>query len=170
MSCPPILTNGEVTPKVVHEFENHCITYFVNAKDGVANSIKVSKILGCIENTLIDDWAAVDHEQPAALSFPKFMKEFCKQWLPFNWEETVQTEMMNSQLNPLQKFETWAAEVMAHNVSLWNTLSHLSDNQLQSQLAVAIDQELRTSVMGADVSEITDIHEWVTHMKKINDN
>ncbi|KAF8258264.1 hypothetical protein EI94DRAFT_1708158 [Lactarius quietus] len=130
MSQPPILTDGEVTPKVVCKFENHCITYFVNAKDGVADSVKVSKILGCFENTLIDDWAAMDREQLVVLSFPKFMKEFCKQWLLFNWEEMVQTEMMNSQLNPLQKFETWAAEVMAHNISLWNTLTHLSDDQL----------------------------------------
>ena len=89
LSCPPILTNGEITPKVIWDFENHCATFFMNAKDGVADDKKVTCILGCFENSLVDDWAQVDCDRLAELTFPKFMKEFREHWLPHNWEQTV---------------------------------------------------------------------------------
>ncbi|KAF8272750.1 hypothetical protein EI94DRAFT_1697140 [Lactarius quietus] len=169
MSHPPILTDRDITPKVVREFENHCTTYFINAKDGMANDLKVSKILGCFKNTLIDDWAAVDWECFAKLSFSKFMREFQKQWLPYNWEETIHAELMNSRLNLLQKFKTWAGEVMSHNVSLRNTPSHLSDAQIHDQLTVAIDPELCTLATGANLAKVMDLHQWMAQIKVIND-
>jgi hypothetical protein len=57
MSHAPILTDGLVTPKVVRDFENHCTTYFLNAKELIPDDLKVTKIIGCFERSLIDDWA-----------------------------------------------------------------------------------------------------------------
>jgi len=89
LSHLPILTDSEITPKVVQDFENHCAMFFMNAKDGVANNKKVTRILGCFENSLVDDWAQVDCDRLAELTFPEFMKEFCEHWLPHNWEQMV---------------------------------------------------------------------------------
>ena len=37
MSRAPVMTDGDITPKIVRDFETHCTTYFINAKDGVAD-------------------------------------------------------------------------------------------------------------------------------------
>lgn len=70
------MSDGDITPKVICEFETHCMTYFMNAKDSVANNLKVIKILGYFDNMLVADWASVEREHLAKLSFANFMKEF----------------------------------------------------------------------------------------------
>ena len=67
VTCPPLLSNGEISPKSAKDFENHCLNYFVNAKGGIDNDVKVSCILGCFENDLINDWISVNCEQSWAL-------------------------------------------------------------------------------------------------------
>ena len=62
MSCAPVMTDGDITPKIVRNFEMHCTTYFINAKDGVADDMKVTKILGCFKNNLIADWTSTEQE------------------------------------------------------------------------------------------------------------
>lgn len=169
MSRPPILTDGEITPKVVREFENHCTTYFINAKDGVADDIKVTKILGCFENALVDDWASTERERLSALNFTEFMKEFRERWLPPNWEQMVRTQMLGTPLNPrTQKFEAWAAQVLSHNVSLRNTNSHMTDEKLRMQLEIMLDEELRTLASESGVATITELRPWMNKIKEID--
>ena len=88
MSHAPVMTNGNITPKIVHKFKTHCATYFMNAKDGVADKLKVTKILGCFENNLVADWASTEQEHLAKLSFKEFMKRvqrmLASQWLGTN--------------------------------------------------------------------------------------
>ena len=55
LSCTLMLTKGEITLKVVQEFKSHCAHYFINMKDGVPNDAKVTKILGCFEESVIND-------------------------------------------------------------------------------------------------------------------
>ena len=68
MSHAPVMTNGDITPKIIHKFKTHCATYFMNAKDGVADKLKVTKILGCFKNNLVADWASTEQEHLAKLS------------------------------------------------------------------------------------------------------
>ena len=92
--------DSEITPKVVRDFESHCNTFFINTKDTITEDNKVTKILGCFENTLVADWASTDWERLAKLKFDEFMKEFWSRWLPSNWEQIVRTQMLGTPLNP----------------------------------------------------------------------
>ena len=59
LSRAPMMTKGKITPKIVREFESHCTHYyFINAKDGIPDDKKVMKILGCFEESVIDDWTS----------------------------------------------------------------------------------------------------------------
>ena len=169
MSRAPVITDGDIMPKIVRDFETHCTTYFINAKDGVADEMKVTKILGCFENNLIADWTSMEQEHLAKLMFEDFMKEFCECWLPDDWEQIIRVEMLGMRLDPkIHHFETWAAQIMSHNVSLRNTPSFLTDNQLRSQLDIMLDAELQMLARSQSVSDIKDLHKWMTKIKKID--
>ena len=58
------------------DFENHCLNYFVNAKGGIEDDVKVARILGCFENDLVNDRISVNRERFTMLSFPDFMIEY----------------------------------------------------------------------------------------------
>ena len=131
MSRPPVMTDGKITPKVVCEFETHCTTYFMNAKDGVTDNLKVTKVQGCFDNALVADWASMEQERLAKLSFENFMKEFQERWLPYNWEQMIHIQMLGTHLDPAKHwFESWASQIMSHNVSLRNTASFMTDDKL----------------------------------------
>ena len=169
LSRAPVMTDGDITPKIVREFETHCATYFMNTKDGVADELKVTKILGCFENNLVADWASTEQERLAKLSFEEFMKEFRERWLPDDWEQIICVTMLGTRLDPkVHCFETWAAQIMSHNVSLRNTPSFLTDDQLRSQLDIMMDAELQTLARSQSVSEIKDLHKWMSKIKKID--
>jgi hypothetical protein len=75
MARAPVLMDGELTPGIVRDFESRCLIYFMNAKDTIPDDRKVSKILGCFQNSLINDWASTEREQLAKLTFDAFMKQ-----------------------------------------------------------------------------------------------
>ena len=130
---------------------------------------KVTKILGCFENTLVVDWASMDWERLAKLKFNKFMKEFRSRWLPSNWEQIVRTQMLGTPLNPeKQHFETWAAQVQSYNVSLRNTSSHMTDDKLRLQLEILIDQDLRDMATAAGANTLTELRPWIAKLKQLD--
>lgn len=97
---PPQLSNGEITPKSAKDFENHCLNYFANAKGGIEDNVKVSRILGCFENDLVNDWISVNRERFTTLTFPEFMTEFRARWLPHDWEQTVRSKILSAPTLP----------------------------------------------------------------------
>lgn len=119
MSHAPVMTDGNITPKIIWDFKTHCMTYFINMKDGIAKYLKVTKILGCFENDLVADWAATEQEWLAQLTFEDFMKEFRECWLLEDWEQIIHVEMLGTCLDPkIHCFESWAVQIMLHNISL----------------------------------------------------
>lgn len=164
----PILTDGEITPKVIRDFESHCSTYFLNAKGGVTDEQKVTCIIGSFQNILINDWTQVERTQLIALTFEEFMKEFHERWLPHNWEQAVQTQMLNTRLTPSQRFQLWADQILSHNVSLRNTPSYMTDSQLHTQLEAALDEELRALAAEEGLDDITVLHNWMTKVTDID--
>ena len=163
------MTKGKITPKIVREFESHCTHYFINAKDGIPDEKKVMKILGCFEESVIDDWTSTHQARLIKMTFPEFMKEFRKRWLPHNWEKTVRNEMLGTHLNPdIHRFETWAAQIMAHNVSLRETSSFMTDEALRTQLEIMLDTDLQITAHEEKADEITDLQEWMTRITEID--
>lgn len=128
VTCPPQISNCDITPKSVKYFENHCLNYFINAKGSIHNNLKVSCILGCFENDLVNDWVSVDRDQIITLTFPAFMVEFRACWLPYDWEQSLCSKILSAQLFPKKQcFKDWASSLQSLNVSLQGTSSHLDD-------------------------------------------
>ena len=169
LSHAPILTDGEITPKIVREFEKHCNTFFINAKGGVPDNEKVTRILGVFEHPEVSDWTDTDGDRLGKLTFPEFMKEFRRQFLLPNWEQTVQTQMLGTHLDPdKHKFETWSAQILAHNTTLRNTDSHMTDEKLHSQMAIMLDEDLRNLAIETKASEIKELKPWMNRIRELD--
>ena len=166
---PPQLSNGDITPKSVKDFENHCLNYFVNAKGGIEDNLKVSRILGCFENDLVNDWISVNCERFTTLTFPEFMVEFRARWLPHDWEQSVRSKILSARLYPKkQKFEEWASYIQSLNVSLRGTPSHLDDNRIRLQLEAGLDEELQTAARDAKAHDEESLHPWISKIKDLD--
>ena len=140
---PPHLSNGEISPKSVKDFENHCLNYFVNAKNGIEDNVKVTRILGCFENDLVNDWISVHRDRFTKLSFEVFMVEFHARWLPHDWEQDLRSKILSARLYPKKQcFEEWAAAIQSINISLRGTPSHLDDDHIRLQLEAGLDEDL----------------------------
>ena len=169
LARPPVLLDGKITPKVCHDYEYHCETFFVNALDTIPEDKKVARILGCFRNSVIADWSRTERERLSKMTFGEFMIAFRKRWLPSKWEQTVRTELMNSRLYSSQTFDDWTQHVLSLNVSLQGTPSHMSDAQLKAQLENAQDNELRVMVLAeAEISKISELHEWIDKVREID--
>ena len=89
-----MIPDGELSPKIIREFEICCNIYFMNIKGGVADDQKVRKLLHSFKNTLIQDWMSTESDRLVQLSFTDFMNEFRERWLLTNWEQSVLTQML----------------------------------------------------------------------------
>ena len=166
---PPQLSNGEISPKSVKDFENHCLNYFVNAKGGIEDEVKVARILGCFENDLVNDWISVNRERFTTLSFPDFMTEFRARWLPHDWEQSLRSKILSARLYPKKQcFEDWAASIQSLNVSLRGTPSHLDDSRIRLQLEAGLDEELQTAARDAKAHEELLLHPWISKIKDLD--
>ena len=165
---PPIMTDGEVTPGVVRHFELVCGTYFMYAK-GISEEQKVARLLGSFKNPDIKAWIIMNRTTLAALTFPDFMKEFRRQWLPEGWENTVRAEVLRSHLDPTKEtFEAWVTHVQTLNIVLRGTPEHLSDTQLRVQLEANLDKELRTMVYDEMAHKIEELHPWIQRVQRLD--
>jgi hypothetical protein len=166
---PPQLSNGEISPKSVKDFENHCLNYFVNAKGGIEDNVKVTRILGCFENDLVNDWVSVNREGFMTLTFPEFMTEFRARWLPHDWEQSIRSKILSVRLYPKKhRFEEWAAYIQSLNVSLRGTASHLDDSRIRLQLEAGLDEDLQTAARDAKAHDEQSLHPWIAKIKDLD--
>ena len=153
ITCPPQLS-GKISPKAVKDFENHCLNYFVNAKGGIDDNLKMSRILGCFESDLIKNWISVHCARFTTLSFMEFMVEFRAHWLPHDWEQNIQSKILSTHLYPKkQHFKEWASAIQSLNVSLCGTASHLDDDHICLQLEAGLDEDLQNIAHDAKAHE-----------------
>jgi hypothetical protein len=170
LSRAPQLSAGKITPIVIRNFENHVENFFMNAKNKPAEDEKVTKILGCFESPLVNNWIAVNRERLCALTFDKFMNEFRTRWLPRNWVEDIRTQMLGSRLDPKQTtFENWATDVQTLNFALLGTDSYIDDDAIRRQLEANIDPDLRARSRREKVSKIDEFLPWLERMAEIDD-
>jgi hypothetical protein len=119
--------------------------------------------------TLVMDWSSMENEHLTKLSFESFMKEFRECWLPHNWEQMICMQMLGTHLDMTKhRFKSWAMQVMSHNISLQNTPSFMTEDKLRTQLKIMLDVELQTLAHSQKISEITDLHKWMTEIKEMD--
>jgi len=124
---PPVLTSGEITPKVLMEFEQTCHYFFTHAKGGVTDEARVSRILPCFQDQLVRDWISLDRVRISALTFDAFLVELRKAFLPRNWEDKIQAQILGDCLHSGICLLTWANSLQTLNCVLRGTQSHLND-------------------------------------------
>jgi hypothetical protein len=150
-------------------FEFHCENFFMNVKGGIADAQKVIRLFGSFENPLINDWISCERATLATLTFPEFMKEFRRLWLPTNWEHAVKSQVLGSRLHSSkEKFETWVAHVQTLNATLRGTSSHLNNEQLRFRLEANLDGDLRTLAYDEKANEIGELLPWIQKVRDID--
>ena len=156
---PPLLSNGKISPKSLNDFNYHCFNYFVNAKGSIDDDVKVSCILGCFENDLVNDWISVNREKFMNLTFAEFMTAFRACWLPLDWEQSIRAKLLSARLYPKKQcFEDWASSIQSLNVCLCGTPSHLDDDRICLQLEAGLDEDLQVAMCDVKAHEELSLH------------
>ena len=101
----------------------------------------------------------------------KFMVEFRAHWLPHDWEQNVQSEILSTHLYPKkQHFEEWASAIQSLNVSLHGTASHLDDDHICLQLEAGLDEDLQNIACDAKAHEKLSLHPWIAKIKDLDNH
>ncbi len=69
------MSNGEITPCVVKEFETLCENFLQGGRT-ILEDERVPSLFGSFENPIVLDWLSSEHACLAALPFAEFMSEF----------------------------------------------------------------------------------------------
>jgi hypothetical protein len=89
----PILTLGDISLSVMHQFEHGCRNYFIHKKIVVDD--QVSLIIGGILDDHVSDWISAECDHIVTLSFDVFMTEFHQNYLAEDWEEDTLCELLS---------------------------------------------------------------------------
>ena len=169
LSRPPRLSGGKITPVVLRAFEIQIENYFLNAKEAIAETDKVTRLLGCFEGPLVNQWISQNRTRLRGLTFSAFITEFRKRWLPKTWEQDFLRQIMRARLDPRRSsFEDWSTEVQIINDALTGTTSFLTEDQMRRQLESNIDEDLRWLLRKGKVNAVTDFAEWLEAVSEID--
>ncbi|KAF8808580.1 hypothetical protein BYT27DRAFT_7255380 [Phlegmacium glaucopus] len=155
----PVVSPGNLSPRIIYDFEQFCQDFFANAKTPLPDDKKVIRILPCFQDPLVRDWIASHRACLSALSFSEFITELHSEFLPRDWEDKICGQILNSRLDPYKLFSTWANALLALNCTLRNTNSHLSKQRLREQIEANVDEELRILGREANTFSTTTLRE-----------
>lgn len=77
----PMVSAGNMMPKLLHHFEHHTHGYLQN-KDGLLAKTFVDHIVYSFEDPLFSDGYQSQQDILSTLSFAEFMTKVCERWLP----------------------------------------------------------------------------------------
>lgn len=157
----PILTAGVPTPAVLLEFEDACEDFFANAKGGVTDELKVTRILPSFKDPIIRGWISSDRAHLSKLSFKVFMENLHSKFLPKEWEDELLSKILRDRLRPSQDFMTWVTMLQQQNCILRNTTSQLDEKRLREQISISVDSDLRIAAREAKVNETTTLRDFL---------
>jgi hypothetical protein len=168
LSHPPILSEGELTPKTLLTFEEDCNSYFLNAKGGVADEQKVLRVLNSFRDTHVRNWITTDRAALIALSFEDFMQRLRTEFLPPNWEDKVRSRILGSKMPRNERFIHWARSLQAENYVLRGTTSHLPDDRLRDTLEANVDLDLRILASDISLAVRASLTDWMNQIEKLD--
>ena len=157
----PILTAGVPTPAVLLEFEDACEDFFANAKGGVTDELKVTRILPSFKDPIIRGWISSDRAHLSKLTFKAFMENLRTKFLPKEWEDELLSKILRDRLRPNQDFTSWATLLQQQNCILRNTSSQLDEKRPREQISIAVDSDLRIAAREAKVNETTTLRDFL---------
>ena len=154
----PILNAGDITPDVMRKYKDDCINFF-DAKEIPADK-QVRKILAGIKDHHIKDWIAVKRNTLLALTFDKFMTEFCANYLEEDWESMMRRQLL-AMTQGTESFWNFAVTLQAKNSLLTGTPSYLQKDKLRHQIEAGIDAEKS--------GKINDFKKWLADFKCLDE-
>jgi hypothetical protein len=158
----PILTPGDISPTVMHQFEHGCRNYFIHKK--IITDDQVSLIIGGILDDHINKWIMADHDRLVALSFDAFTIKFCANYLAEDWEEDTLRKLL-SMTQGTSTFWDYAVNLQFKNSLLRSTTSHLSDDKLRQQLGAGMEVRLSKKVSTKKLKKVVDFCKWLNKVK-----
>ncbi|GLB45211.1 putative retrotransposable element tf2 155 kda protein type 1-like [Lyophyllum shimeji] len=168
----PVLHPGDLTPKVMKDWERGCLTYFRTKE--VKEEDQVLRCTIGIRDDRICDWLAGDHDRIVKLSFQEFMNEMRVNYLPHDWPVKTRGLILNHRLDPATtSFWDYAAEMQAMNSLLVGTSSWFDTkaepNLLRDKIEAGLDEDLSREYWASKTNLIKDWHQWLDAVRTLDE-
>ncbi|EDR02339.1 reverse transcriptase-RNase H-integrase [Laccaria bicolor S238N-H82] len=163
----PILTQGNISPSVMMDFENAALDFFMSKS--IPADKQVTMVIPGIKDLRIRDWIAADRARIVALPFDKFMVEMRLNYLPPDWEDQVRNEILTSTLTASKtSFWNWSQNLLKLNCLLRGTASAFDESTLCNHLEAHLDDELKTKLRHSDARKDKVFKTWVTAVRLLD--
>ena len=160
---PPTLTEGTITPEILHRWERACTNYFRIRK--VPADEQVEDVLYEIKDLRLARWIEARQSALVAVPFAGFLEQLREEALEPNWARALRTGIFRTRQDGRVFFD-WVCEVECKNAILASVpASHISDQQLRDLLEAQMDDALAERCQKSSVIEITDYRAWTKAVK-----
>ncbi|EDR01163.1 uncharacterized protein LACBIDRAFT_333567 [Laccaria bicolor S238N-H82] len=137
----PILTQGDISPAVMMDFENAALDFFIS-KSIPANK-QVTMIIPGIKDLRIHDWITAEHARIIVLPFVDFMTEMRANYLPLIGKTN------------------WSQKLLKLNCLLRGTPSAFDEAALHNHLEAHLNDKLKVKVRHSDARKDKVFKTWV---------
>ncbi|EIW74681.1 hypothetical protein CONPUDRAFT_77953 [Coniophora puteana RWD-64-598 SS2] len=160
----PVLTKGDVTPKVAQEFED-AFRGYVEIKD--VDEKKASKqLLRTFRDSAIKDWIATQRATLSALPLDDLFNKIWAHCLPFGWEAKLADEIQ-SENQGTRKFTKYANHTIRRNTLLSKRPGHLDDDNLRTCLQAHMNSDLKNAIYVHQLPRTLSLTDWVASVHLI---
>jgi len=143
----PVLTEGDISPAVMMDFENAALNFFVSKS--VPAEKQVTMIIPGIKDLRICDWISAERACLVDLPFLAIMAEMWTNYLHQDWEDQIRNQILTSMLaSSKSSFWNWSQQLLKLNCLLRGTPSVFDDAALRNHLEAHLDEELCAGVIG----------------------
>ena len=157
----PILTQGNISPAIMVDFENAALDFFV--LKSIPADKQVTMIIPGIKDLHIHDWITAERAHIITLPFADFMAEMRTNYLPPDWEDQVRNEILTSTLTASKtSFWNWSQNLLKLNCLLWGMSSVFDEPTLCNHLEAHLDDKLKVKVRHSEARKDKVFKTWVT--------
>jgi hypothetical protein len=161
---PPTLTEGTVTPEILHRWERACLNYFRHKK--IKKDNQVEDVLFEIKDLRLSRWIEANESSLQQKSFADFMADLREEALDTNWARKLRTEILRT-LQDDRTFFDWVCEIESKNAILFSVPSaRISNQQLCDHLEAHMNIALAQRCDKSSITSITDYREWTRAVKQ----
>ena len=163
----PILTQGNISPAVMMEFEKAVLDFF-NSKSIPAKK-QVTMVIPGIKDLPIRNWITAEHVRIVTLPFADFMAEMRLNYLLPDWDQ-VRNEILTSTLTTSgTSFWNWSQQLLKLNCLLHRMPSVFDDPTLRNHLEAHLDDELEAELRHSEARKDKVLKSWVVAIHLLNE-
>jgi hypothetical protein len=164
----PVLTEGDISPAVMMDFENAALDFFVSKS--VLLEKQVTMIIPGIKDLRIRDWISAECARLVELPFADFMTEMRANYLHQDWEDQIRNQILTSTLTSSQtSFWNWLQKLLKLNCLLCGTALVFDDAALRNHLEAHLDEELRAQLKHSEAHKDKVLKTWIASVRLIDE-